>query len=220
MSFETLDAQGQYSSLEAIDEEHQQKRLNSIDEYMSRVDSLISFAVVATLVFGAALSELSSFVHSDWPGPLALIVLTLVSSSVAISLYCSLLSICLVASMQRIKRWDNGLVFRVQNRVKMMEGQTTMLAGFVGISRQELIDQWLQGEPLVKVTFEAFIQPLNKGMRIFPFCCVSLVAVVAYRIVKDANLKLQVAGLAPVIIGAIPTLFLANRMMGILAHYS
>merc|ERR1711964_170280 len=87
-------------------EEATEKRNKSIEYHDTQIDSVNSFAVVATLLFGAAISEFSSFVPKDWPVVMGRVYAVIAAMSVAGSLYSSVISVFVVATVQRMKIWD------------------------------------------------------------------------------------------------------------------
>ena len=197
----------------------------------ARVDSLSTFAGVATFLAGFATADLAAFGYDGWEEHWAVVYVAMMSFTVGCGFFCSVLSITIVFTVQSYQLHDDRMIARAEKMgvplriVVEASGTYAMfirecktypsrectsfpMAYFYMMATSDFA-QWTWKPPFVRGN------ALCIGMLLFPHAVAFYMAAVALKVLVAANFSIPLAiGLfVPIIMWAVPMITLAQRAL-------
>lgn len=209
---------GPMELLEDVD--HSNRVWRSHEMYSHRVDAIAQFAVIATLVFAAAVTECGSYVHADWPVGLARAYLICMFFVLLVSLHCSLLSILVVSSFKRMQSWEAmfSMTHGDDKDEWMQDKKFRLVVRLFCWNADHVYDNWkFKGNAInVQVLKQLADSPfslLGIGMGLFPMSCLAFISAVAMRMLKDADLFSQRAIPMLILFLGTPATYMSTKLV-------
>lgn len=220
----------------------EEKRAKQMAAHDSQIDSVNSFAVVATLLFGAAIAEFSSFTPKDWPVVVGRVHAVLTALAVGCSLYCSVVAVFVVATVQRMKIFDaTSWAFFLDNyndieteeagyksiehkqaHFRTNDESLKRASKLIGLAPDELVARWQNGDSVAIMALRTMIRGPTTRMgiayQLFPISFVCFLSAVALRVLKDAEMYTQVAAGSILCALVLPACAMTIQSVGILSH--
>lgn len=228
----TTDAAPLLGGASVSKEKAAEMRKEALGNLDSQIDSVNSFAVVATLLFGVSIQEFSAFEPSAFEDSVVLgrVYAVLAALSVGGSLFCSMISVFVVATVQRMKGWDvkvweDKLATKESEEAfknNPNESLAYVSAMLFPMTPDQVLDAWKSGEPVSKMGLGFMIRGPRSRMgvayHLFPITCVLFVVAVVLRVLKDAEMVTHIAAGATLLGPVLVSFVLTFQSVSIMSH--
>jgi len=193
-----------------------------MDEVFSpRIEAIGQFSVVATLVFAAALAEIGSYAHAEWPVALGRCYLVCMSITIATSFHCAMVSVLTVAVFRRMQAWEDPDMESMNKEEWMKNSDFQYVVWLFRLNVHEAFTAWHNGQSAMNVQVFGHVanhrnSSLGVGMLAFPGTCLMFVLAIAMRVLKDADMPVQIAVPSIIIVMAAPGLLMSMKLVLVL----
>jgi len=203
-----------------------------IDKYIAlskeRSKTLKLFALIATLVTGAAIAELSGFDDKAWTSPRGVlrsyIYLLLMAFSLSVSVYCSVVVVMTLAAASRLQVLDNRLKkFSLEEIYEEFQRPGSVLAHLTeALGWTAIVEKRGRRRINYPVSFRYISEKydaLGPYMKLFPISTAALIFALFLRVLEKVESEPLKAALAAIVLPSLGITFAHARAANLITFY-